>query len=340
MNSYRIYIQPVKTCFFHHIIKRILFRILSIINYINRNEMRIDDCLTKLKTMTNNHKEACKIYNTRERNNRVYNKRSSEGGMCNDIIGSLKRYRQEIASRFNIKTRGESVSKRGNCSYSITKHQQDASNLYASNYSFINSKTPTRGRTASNKRNTSPFSEETDTTSVKNKGIKEKHYKQIQDFRNSKIANGSIIKKGRIKNRYYEATNGSSSKEKKYNGKQVYNKDLNGKIKTMNVVVSINDPGQAKDSTENSNKSISAHLKAKSVFTGVQCYSKSHTIPVLAQIDTLLNNHGELSVEDIHFCFVTFYQRKNQLLKNIENRKERGKKFLSIKEESSDLIYY
>ena len=93
--------------------------------------------------------------------------------------------------------------------------------------------------------------------------------------------------------------------------KELYNQ-INGSIgnKVPYNEETLNGYVQAKDTTKSSNISI-GHNKVKSEYN-------TRTIPVIAQINSLLEMQEDLSVEDMHFCFVSFYQKKNHILKNIE----------------------
>lgn len=261
--------------------------------------------------MAMNHRKINKTYTTSRDPSHLDNPMKELD--IKDIINNLKQYRQ--GPKKNIK---RPIDQRNNRSISIPKCNPNAKKLYSPNRSFVDS---TKG-----KRNLNPVEVKLSKANQNpSSGVLCAPISKDTSGRTS--SNPRRINKDCIGNKKYgfitqsfgfggirvnESIN--CNKGKKYKEESSAGKDYKGNMMTY----SLHDYIQTKDITKSSDNSIGTHAKVKSEFSSVQGYSTNFTLPVLAQIDKLLENHDGLSVEDMHFCFVSFYQRKKELLKEIE----------------------
>jgi len=244
-----------------------------------------------------------------------------------DIINELKKYRKTTQQQDFFNKKKNNGSKTNNRASSIPKGYPPVSKVYSTNRSFIipnqiipkkpnplagNSIEGMLGKNPVRKTCSDPFAYSVYKGAPRYTSTHPR--KAINEFAPQLIQPSKVYKTKVVNNLYLTPSN-----ERSY-----YSSTLARKMKVNSAFVFRE--GEQAEVNEEMSQNVGVHPKVKSDFISLQGDSSILSMPILAQITTLLDNQEKLTIEDIHFCFVTFHQRKKTMLKEIEEKTNKKNK--------------
>eukprot|EP00826_Nyctotherus_ovalis_P040731 TRINITY_DN4038_c0_g2_i1.p1 TRINITY_DN4038_c0_g2~~TRINITY_DN4038_c0_g2_i1.p1 ORF type:complete len:281 (+),score=53.83 TRINITY_DN4038_c0_g2_i1:140-982(+) len=269
--------------------------------------------IQELKRIILDHKKVPKAYtNSREKTSKMRHvtKSDRQSGIDN-IVNSLKRYRKAPQKESFLIERHDKKNNR-----SVSMPRANGNNCRA--YPCIDSTQIARPNCSFNRKDVAEYERSNIHIREVSSYAFEPLLPQTESYDHNTAAN-EYLNPSKAKTHY------SSNYARGVRGKD--------EAKCSKDASSLHEYAQARDTTKSSDKSIATHAKGKSELSSFQYYSNAHTIPVVSKINLLLENQESLSVEDMHFCFVSFYQKKSRMLREVE--KMRDSNIVTVEEDDT-----
>lgn len=269
--------------------------------------------IQELKRIILNQRKVPKSYNnSREKTSKMRHVTKSDRlSGIDDIVNSLKRYRKAPQKESFLIERHDKKNNR-----SVSMPRTNGKNCRA--YPFIDSTQMARPNCSFNPKDVAEYERSKAHIRDTSTDAFEPLLPQTEPYGHN-VAMGEYLNPSKTKT-YYSCSHAGGVRGK---DEAKCSKDVN----------SLHEYVQARDTTKSSDKSIAAHAKGKSELSSFQCYPNVHTIPVVSKINLLLENQESLSVEDMHFCFVSFYQKKSRMLREVE--KVRDSNIVTVEEDDT-----